>query len=186
MGVATPYTTEGRATFLARWPAFAVAWSVGLFCVAVGGMWAVDHVLRGEAVDETGWVIFGSLVLRVLTIGIALSSVMAWGSHLPTNLVLTGLWGCAAAQLTYPAAELVAKVAVLAGLVDLPSRGVGNMTATGWFNFAAVWLVFGVPGLLFILAAHSWRNRRGGSLRWPLIGIGAGTVALFAIGMLIG
>jgi hypothetical protein len=30
-------------------------------------------------------------------------------------------------------------------------RGVGNMSATGWFNFAVAALIFGAPGTLFMV-----------------------------------
>ncbi|KHL09061.1 UNVERIFIED_CONTAM: hypothetical protein LK11_54740 [Mumia flava] len=154
--------------------------------MVVGAMWVVDHVVHGRPIDGTAWIILGATLLRILTIGIALASVQAWGRALPNALVLTGLWGCAAAQIVYPATELVVKVAVLLGLLDLPPTGIGNMSATGWFNFSMAWLVFGVPGLLFVAAARSYVSRRGSAGWWPLVGTVAGTVLLFGIGWMIG
>lgn len=169
-----------------RWPAHAIVVLVGLFCLVVGALWVLDHVVGGTPVDETGWVVLGSLVLRGGTIVVALASVARWGERLPAALVLTGLWGCAAAQLVYPLAELVAKTLVLVGVLDLPPRGVGDLGPTGWFNLAAVWLVFGVPGLLFVAAARSWTARHGGSWRWPVVGLLSGAAALLTLGLIIG
>ena len=98
--------------------------------------------------------------LRLVTIAIALASVHAWGRRLPPALVATGLWGYAAAQLTYPLAETAAKAAVLTGLLDLPDRGIGSVSAVGGFSFSMAWLVFGVPGMLFVLAVRDRQRRR--------------------------
>lgn len=173
--------------FVARWPVHAIVGFVGLFCAVVGILWIHGHVVRGDRVDATAWVIAGATLLRVLTIVIALASIQRWGSRLAPALVTTGLWGCAAAQLVYPVAELVAKLAVVAGVLDLPSRGIGNLSGTGWFNLAMAWLIFGVPGGLFLLAARSHRNRVGGPVGpWPAVGLVGGVLVLFAIGFVIG
>ncbi|WP_134741045.1 hypothetical protein [Nocardioides sp. 503] len=188
----SPETATGRAlaaqpteTRLRRWPSVAIAWSVGLFCLVVTGAWVLDHLVRGAPVDETGWIVAGATVLRVLTILVALAAVQRWGRRIPARLLSMALWGCAAAQLVYPAAEAVVKSAVLTGLLDAPDRGLGNMSAVGWFNFAAVWLIFGIPGLLFALAARDHDRRRRVSWVWPAAGLAGGVVALFAIGALI-
>lgn len=184
MSTTTADLTSER--FTSRWPAYAIAIGVGAFCALVGVMWGIDHGLRGSPVDDTALIILGATLLRLVTIGIALASVQRWGEKLPRTLVLTGLWGCAAAQVVYPATELVVKLAVLAGIADLPPTGIGNMGPTGWFNFAMAWLIFGGPGLLFVAAARSYRNRRGSAGWWPLLGVVLGAAALFGIGLIIG
>lgn len=171
--------------FTGRWPAYAIAGFVGLFCVVVTIVWLVDHLVRGNPYDDAAWIVIGATGLRAVTIVIALASVAAWGERLPAGLVATGLWGCAAAQLVYPVAETLAKAAILLGILELPSHGISNMTAVGWFNFGAAWLVFGVPGLLFILAARSLKNRRPYPWHWPAVGLASGAAALFGIGWLI-
>lgn len=178
---------QRRGGFVATWPVHGIVGFVGLFCAVVGVMWVHSHVFRGDPVDATAWVIAGATGLRVVTIGIALASIQRWGARVAPALVSTGLWGCAAAQLVYPVAELVAKLAVLAGVLDLPSRGVGNLSGTGWFNLAMAWLIFGVPGGLFLLAARSHRNRVGAPVGpWPVVGVVGGILALLVIGLAIG
>lgn len=177
----------GRAGgFTALWPAYAIAVTVGLFVVVVGGLWIAAHVIGDDPVDDTAWIVLGATLLRAATVALALAGVQHWGRRFPPPLIETGLWGGAAAQLAYPLAELVAKLLVLAGLLDLPSRGIGDMTSTGWFNLAAAWLVFGVPGALFVAAARSYRHRRGVRGPWPLVGAAGGVLALLGIGLLIG
>lgn len=178
---------HGSTTFVSRRPVYAIVGFVGLFCLVVSVLWIRSHLILGEELNGTAWVIAVATLLRLATIGIALASIQRWGSRLPQPLVATGLWGCAAAQLVYPVAELAVKLAILAGVADLPSRGVGDMSGTGWFNVAMAWLIFGVPGVLFALAAHSHRNRVGGPVGpWPAIGVASGVMVLLAIGFLIG
>jgi hypothetical protein len=169
-----------------RWPAYVITWFVGAFCVLVMAIWVWDHVVLGNAVGATGWIILGATVLRVVTIAIALSAVQPWGRRVPAPLLTTALWGCAAAQLVYPLAETVVKSLTLAGVLDLPARGIGNMSWVGWFNFSAAWLVFGLPGLLFVLLARDVQRRERVSWLWPCAGIVGGVVVLFAIGAVIG
>lgn len=172
-------------TFAARWPAIAIVSGVGLFVLGVGGWWVFDHLIKGSPIDDTAWIILGATILRLGTIGLAVASIYPFKRLLLRQIVLAGLWGSAAAQIVYPLAETIVKLLVLSGLLDLPATGLGNMTPTGWFNFAAVWLVFGIPGILFVLAAISYRNRLRLTDRlwwlWSLLGI----VVLFVIGMLI-
>lgn len=168
-----------------RWPAYTVSGFVGLFCVVVGVAWAWDHLMRGNPIDETAWIVAGATVLRVATIIIALAAVQPWARRIPAPAVCVGLWGCAAAQLVYPAAEAWTKAMVLMGLLDLPARGLGNMTAVGWFNFAAVWLIFGIPGLLFVVLARDHQRAHAVSWVWPVVGLLGGVVALFGIGAII-
>lgn len=189
----TNRTPAGAATvdegerFVSRWPVHLIVGFVGLFCAVVGVMWFRSHIILGDELDATAWVVAGATLLRIVTILIALASIQQWGARLAAAWVTTGLWGCAAAQLVYPLAELVVKFAVLAGVVDVPSTGVGNMSGTGWFNLAMTWLIFGVPGGLFVLAARSYRNRVGGPVGpWPAIGLISGVLLLFGIGFVIG
>ena len=184
---AKPTTRSGSTTFVSRWPVYAIVGFVGLFCVVVAVLWIRSHVILGEEIDATAWVIAGTTLLRVVTILIALASIQQWGSRLPQSLVAMGLWGCAAAQLVYPLAELAVKLAILAGIAELPSRGVGDMSSIGWFNVSMAWLIFGVPGALFVLAARSHRNRGERPVGpWPVIGLVSGVLLLLAIGIAIG
>jgi hypothetical protein len=186
-GTGTQVDGAVNERFVARWPVYAIVGFVGLFCVVVAVLWVRSHLVLREDLDVTAWIIALATVLRVVTIVIALASIQSWGSRLPKGLVATGLWGCAAAQLIYPIAELAVKLFILAGAVDLAPRGVGDMSATGWFNLSMVWLIFGVPGALFVLAARSHHNRVGGRTGpWPVIGLLGGGLMLMAIGFLIG
>lgn len=173
-------------TGVRRWPAYAITGFVGLFCVVVTSAWAWDHGIQGNPVDATGWIIAGATVLRLVTVLVALAAVQSWGRAFPAPVLTTALWGCAAAQLVYPVAETVVKGAILAGLLDLPETGIGNMSPTGWFNFSAAWLIFGVPGLLFVVLARDHQRVESVSWWWPLAGVGGGVAALFAIGAVIG
>jgi hypothetical protein len=60
------------------------------------------------------------------------------------------------------------------------------MTAEGWFNFAATWTIWGIPGVLFLLAALSYRARNPVPARWILLGMLGGTAFLAGLGTLIG
>jgi fucose 4-O-acetylase-like acetyltransferase len=169
-----------------RWPAYAIAVWVGLFVAVVTVMWTVSHVLLGNSVDATARIIIGATALRAVTIGIALASVQRWGARIPGRLLVTGLWGAASAQLIYPLAELIAKLLILVGAIELSAKGISDMSLTGWFNLGAVWLVFGVPGALFVLAGRDAQCERGTGGRWAVIGAVAGVLFLGAIGAAIG
>ena len=65
-------------------------------------------------------------------------------------------------------------------------RGISNMSPDGWFNFGAMWVVFGIPGTLFLLAALSYGARRAVPVRWVLLGILGGAALLAGLGLLIG
>lgn len=174
------------STAARRWPVYAITAFVGVFCLIVAAAWVGDHVLRGAPVEATGWVIAGATLLRLVTIAIALASVQNWGRRLPQPMVAAGLWGCAAAQLVYPVTETVVKTAVLTGLLDLPATGIGNLTAMGWFNFVAAWLIFGLPGVLFVITARDHHRRYPTPWWWRVGGLLAGAAALFGIGYVIG
>ena len=55
-------------------------------------------------------------------------------SRLDPRLLYLALFGCAAAQLVYPVAELAIKAPVLVGLVDDGPTGVRNMSTTRWLR----------------------------------------------------
>lgn len=167
-----------------RWPAKAVASYVGLFCAvaAAAVLWNVAH---GVSVGQQSVVVL-AVVLRLVTIGIALASVQRWGDRLPSWSVLAGLWGAAAVQLLYPVAETVVKLLILLGVMDPIDKGISNMTPEGWFNFAATWAIWGVPGALFLLAALSYRSRRPARGWWVGLGVLGGAVMLAGLGVLIG
>lgn len=165
---------------------YAITGFVGVFCLVVASIWTWDHLIRGTPVDATGWIIAGATLLRLITIAIALAGVQNWGRRLPQPMVAAGLWGCASAQLLYPVTETVVKAAVVMGLLDLPAAGIGNTTATGWFNFAAAWSVFGLPGVLFVIAARDHHRRYPAPWWWRVGGLLAGAAVLFGIGYVIG
>jgi hypothetical protein len=167
-----------------RWPALAAATYVGIFCLAATALvlWSIG---QGHSVGENGVVLL-SICLRLVTIGIALSSVQQWGRRLPAWMILAGLWGTAAVQLSYPIAETVVKALILTGVTRPINKGISNMTPEGWFNFGGVWVAFGFPGVLFLLAALSYRARRAVPVRWVLLGILGGFVLLAGLGLLIG
>ena len=159
---------------------------VGLFVVVVTALWLYGHIVQGEIIDQTAWIILGASVIRFLTIIIALASIQPWGEKIATWVILGGLSGAASAQLAYPIAELVVKLIILTGLLEYPAKGVGNMTPTGWFNLGAVWFIFGLPGLFFVQAARNYQARKGLSNTWVWLGSLLGIVTLASIGLLIG
>lgn len=167
-----------------RWPALAIAAYVGLFCVIAlaAVLWAVAD---GSPWGEQGVVLL-AIGLRLVSIAIALASVQRWGDRVPAWIVLAGLWGAAAVQLLYPVAETVVKALILTGIMEPINKGISNMSAEGWFNFGAMWAVWGVPGVLFLLAALAYRARRPARGWWVLLGLAGGAVLLFGLGLLIG
>jgi hypothetical protein len=144
--------------------------------------WAVT---RGNSWGEQGVVLL-SIGLRLLSIAIALASVQRWGERLPSWIVLAGLWGAAAVQLLYPVAETVVKTLILLGIMAPMNEGISNMSAEGWFNFAAMWALWGVPGTLILLAALAYRKRRPARGWRVLLGVVGGAVLLSGLGLLIG
>ena len=78
------------------------------------------------------------------------------------------------------------KAVILTGLADGSGAGVSNMTFEGWFNLAAAWLVFGVPGALFALLAVRHGRRPASSRALPAASSALGIAALAAIGLAIG
>lgn len=171
---------------VAPWPVYAIVVLVGGFVLIVLAMWISSHLLKQEPIDQTAWIIIAALLLRIFTIIIALASIQKWGKHLPSWVVLGGLSGSASAQLIYPIAELTVKLVLLTGLIESSSTGLGNMSLTGWFNLSAVWVIFGIPGILFVLAAKNYKRSTSLSDRWIWIGGLLGIMSLFFIGFLIG
>ncbi|MFS0704941.1 hypothetical protein AB6N23_10505, partial [Cellulomonas sp. 179-A 9B4 NHS] len=167
-----------------RWPALAAAAWVGTFC-AVAGTMLVRDVLLGGPGDDRG-VVALAIGLRLVTVAAALASVQAWGRRVPGWVLLGGLWGIAAVQIAYPLAETVVKGAILAGVMDPVAKGISDMSATGWFTFGMTWLIWGVPGVLFGLAARSYARRTPVPRRWVVIGALGGLLFLAALGLLIG
>ncbi|GAB3633835.1 hypothetical protein GCM10027421_31880 [Microbacterium shaanxiense] len=176
-----------RQRFTAVWPAYTVVILVGIFCAVVGGLWAFDHLVVRTPIDENASIVALATLLRLGTIVVALGSVQRWGMRLPRYVVGVALWGCAAAQLAYPAAATLIKMLVLLGVVELPDTGVGNLSVQGWVHLGAVLTVFGLPGALFVLAAISHAHRSGLRSSWtPVMGSVAGIAALILIGVMIG
>ena len=168
----------------ARRPALAAAWYISAFCAIAGGA-VVWNVATGSPLRDNAVVIL-ALVLRGLSILLALASIQRWGRRLPDWMVLAGLYGAAALQLVYPLAETAVKTLILTGLMDPIDKGISNMSAEGWFNFGAMWLVFGVPGVLFALAARSFGRRHPVHPGWIAFGLLAGAALLFGLGAAIG
>lgn len=127
-----------------------------------------------------------AIALRMVTVFLASASVWTFGSRVPAWMLLTGLWGAAAVQLAYPIAETLVKALILLHLMDPIDKGISNMSAEGWFNFAAAWTIWGVPGVLFALAALSLGRRVTVRTRFVLLGVLGGVAFLFGLGLLIG
>jgi hypothetical protein len=166
------------------WPALAAATYIGLFCL-IAGTAVVWNMAHGTSWSDNDVVIL-AISLRMLTVALALASVQRWGRHVPSWMILAGLWGAAAVQLVYPVAETVMKSLILTGVMHPIDKGISNMSAEGWFNFAATWTIWGIPGILFLLAALSYRARNPVRARWILLGLIGGTALLGGLGILIG
>lgn len=175
---------DTRTGSAVRRPALAAAYYVGIVCAVFAGMvaWALAH---GTGADDLGVVLL-AIALRLVTVAMAVAAVASWGRRVPGWLLLAGLWGAAAVQLSYPVAETVVKALILTGVMDPIAKGISNMSAEGWFNFGAAWLVWGGPGLLFLLTARAYGRQVRVSRRWVLLGVGGGLVLLTGLGLLIG
>ncbi|GIJ11916.1 hypothetical protein ACFFMR_05210 [Micromonospora andamanensis] len=167
-----------------RWPAVAAAVYVSLFCL-IASTALVWDVARGGAGEDSAVVLL-AILLRLVTIAMAIASVYPWGRVVPAWMLLAGLWGAAAVQLAYPIAETVVKGLILTGAMAPIDKGISDMSATGWFNFAAAWAVWGVPGVLFTLAALSYGRRHPVRRRWVVLGVLGGAALLAGLGILIG
>ncbi|TWD79268.1 hypothetical protein FB561_0324 [Kribbella amoyensis] len=168
-----------------RWPAYVIAVGIGLFCVVVLAIAGGEQLLTDKPMTSDGLVAIGATVLRIGTIALALAAVTKWDRILPARLMSMALWAVALGQLAYPAAETVVKAAILLDLMEPVNKGISNMSAVGWFNFGAAWLVWGVPGCLFTLLALDHRRRHQLSWVWAPLGAVGGLVALGALGFLI-
>ncbi|NKY40000.1 hypothetical protein [Cellulomonas septica] len=167
-----------------RWPAVLAAAWVGTFCLVAGGALIWSRVRGGGTADQE--VVVLAIALRLVTVAVALASIQSWGRRLPGRVVLGGLWGAGAVQLAYPLAETVVKTATLAGLMEPLDKGVSDMSVQGWFNFGATWLIWGVPGALFVLAAVVFGRRLPHARAWALLSVLAGIGFLAGLGLLIG
>ncbi|MFC0623159.1 hypothetical protein [Kribbella deserti] len=168
-----------------RWPAYAIAGGVGLFCLVVVSVAAFEQLVQGKPANGDAVVALGATGLRVMTIVVALVAVSRWERRVPARILSMALWAMAIGQLAYPLAETLVKAAILLDLIEPLNKGISNMSATGWFNFAAAWLVWGVPGVLFGLLASDHRRRHALSWLWaPLGGLG-GMAALAVLGLVI-
>ncbi|GAB3840601.1 hypothetical protein [Kribbella italica] len=168
-----------------RWPAYTIAAGIGLFCVVVLGIALGEQVLTDKPMTSDGFVALGATGLRIVTIGIALAAVQRWGRIVPARLLSMALWAVALGQLAYPIAETVVKAAILLTLMEPVDKGISNMTPVGWFNFAAAWLVWGVPGCLFAILANDHRRRFQLSWLWAPVGAAGGVAGLAVLGLLI-
>lgn len=177
--------TERSAGPLRRWPAYVVAFGVGAFCVIVLGTAAVQQLFLDHPAGPDSAVALGATVLRLLTIGVALAAVSDWGRRFPPVLLSMALWALAIGQLAYPAAETIVKALILLDLMEPISKGISNMSPTGWFNFGAAWLIWGVPGAMFAVLATDHRRRHRLSWLWAPAGALGGVLALAALGLLI-
>jgi hypothetical protein len=167
------------------WPANALTVGIGLFCaIALGAVAAKP--LRGAELTGTDGVIVLACALRLLTVAMARAAIRPWGRRVPGWLLLGGLWGAAAVQLFYPAAELVIKLLVVVGLLEQTSLGATHTSATAWFNLAMTLLIWAVPGALMAVSAVDYRRRTRVSLRWALLGVPGGIAFLFLLGLAIG
>lgn len=167
-----------------RWPAaLAAAW-VGAFCVITSGALVWSRLRGGSTADQE--VVVLAVGLRLVTVAAALASIQPWGRRLPDWVVLGGLWGAGAVQLAYPLAETVVKLAILGGMIEPIDKGISSMTAEGWFTFGMTWLIWGVPGVLFVLAAVAFGHRVPHARRWALLAVVAGIGMLAGLGVLIG
>jgi hypothetical protein len=180
--MSTSKTTDRSTT--RRWPALAAASYIGVFCLIASGAVLWEGARNGSW--AANGVVILAVLLRLITIPMALASVQPWGKRVPSWMVLSGLWGAAAVQLSYPLAETVVKGLILTGVMDPIDKGISNMSSEGWFNFGATWLIWGVPGFLFLVAALSYQARTAVRSGWVLLGVGGGIALLVGLGLLIG
>ena len=129
-------------------------------------------------------IIASATAARAASIAVSIEALRARAQAVRS--VNVALAGFASAQLVYPAAEAVVKLVVLVGVVDERSAGVRNMSAGGWFNFAAAALVFGVPGAMFMIQAGQHARRHGLGLGPRVLGAVGGIACLGLIGAVIG
>jgi hypothetical protein len=167
------------------WPANVLTVGIGLFsAIALGAVAAKP--LRGAELTGTDGVIVLACALRGLTVAMTQAAVRPWGSRVPGWLLLGGLWGAAAVQVVYPAAELVIKLLVLTGLVERTSLGATHTSPVAWFNLAMTIVIWAVPGVLMALSAVAYRRRTRVSALWAVLGVPGGLGFLLLLGLLIG
>ena len=167
------------------WPANALTAGIGLFsAIALGAVLAKP--LRGAELTGTDGVIVLACALRGLTVAMTQAAVRSWGRRVPGWLLLGGLWGAAAVQVVYPAAELVIKLLVLTGLVEQTSLGATHTSPVAWFNLAMTIVIWAVPGVLMALSAVAYRRRTKVPVLWAVLGVPGGLAFLVLLGLLIG
>ncbi|GAB3865136.1 hypothetical protein GCM10029963_76740 [Micromonospora andamanensis] len=166
-----------------RWPAVAAAVYVSLFCL-VASTALVWDVARGGAGEDSAVVLL-AILLRLVTIAMAIASVYPWGRVVPAWMLLAGLWGRGGATRVSDRRDR-GQGLILTGAMAPIDKGISDMSATGWFNFAAAWAVWGVPGVLFTLAALSYGRRHPVRRRWVALGVLGGAALLAGLGILIG
>jgi hypothetical protein len=169
---------------LPRWPTATITIIAGGFVAIVTAAWIWSHAVRGAVIDDVAVIIAAATVARAVSIGVSFAG-LAQRPVLP-RMVNTALAGFGAAQLIYPVAEAAVKVLVVVGIVESSPAGVRNLSGTGWFNFAAVVVVFGVPGVMFQIQTRQHARRHAISVRYNAIGGVAGVLALTAIGVAVG
>lgn len=169
---------------LPLWPTATITVVAGGFVAAVTAAWVWSHVLHGAEIDDVALIIAFATVARAVSIIVSIGGV-AERAPAP-RLLNTTLAGFGAAQVIYPLAEAVVKLLVVIGVIESGTAGVRNLSATGWFNFAAVVVVFGLPGAMFLVQARQHARIHRLALRYQGVGATAGLIALLAIGLLIG
>ncbi|WP_057938084.1 hypothetical protein [Algoriphagus resistens] len=170
-----------------KWSFFWLLLIIGGFSFYVLTAWSIDHIFNQERIDETGWIILGASIIRLITLGIVFMALRTYSTPVKRNtkLIALALFACSSGQLVYPLAELFVKLLVLVGLWESTGKGISNMQAEGWFNHGAAWLIFGIPGILFVRIglqySHSFRISRFYLFAGSVLGI----LLLLLIGVLI-
>lgn len=178
-------STAGTARSAGNRPVYGLTAIIGLFVVIVMGF-VIAKPLTGQAYTATDAIIVGASALRALTLAMAWAAVRPWGRRVPGPILLGGLWGAAGCQILYPAAELVIKLLVIAGIAPETSLGATHTSWVSWFNLAMTVLIWGVPGLLLARIARDYRRRTRVHLIWALLGVPGGIAFVCLLGVLIG
>lgn len=161
---------------------------IGGFSLYVLSAWSVDHILNNKPVDEIGWIILGASTIRLITIGIALFALRSYSSSeiKNTGLIAFSLFACCSGQLIYPLAEFFVKILVLFGSWESTGKGISNIGAEGWFNHGAAWLIFGLPGIFFLIIGLQYSHYFSVRRVYLFTGSIVGVLLLFLIGAIIG
>ncbi len=173
---------------ITKWSFYGLLLIIGGFSLYVLAAWSLDHILNQDPVDETGWIIFGASLARLITLGVAFLALRTYLTAVKRNtgLIAFALFACSSGQLVYPLAELIVKFLVLVGLWESTGKGISNMKAEGWFNHGAAWLIFGIPGILFLSIGLQYSNCFHVSRAYLIAGSVVGVLLLLVLGVLIG